>query len=112
MPYDDPDPQDPMNLVGVGVPCNADAQREMASVFAEEFARLGYSRDRILKLFHNPFYAAPHRAFLDLGATEIERLVEEVVDLWSRVRIVDHDSQAPTHAPQGELLWPRFRTGS
>ena len=40
MPYGDPDPSDPSVLVGVEVPADAGAMREMAWVFAEEFAGL------------------------------------------------------------------------
>jgi hypothetical protein len=112
MPYDDPDPHDPMQLMGVGVPCDADTHREMASVFAEEFARLGYDRQKILGLFRNPFYAAAHRAFQALGEVEIERLVKEVAEVWSRVRITDRAPLEPRHTHEGELLWPRSTTGS
>jgi hypothetical protein len=48
MPYRDPDPTDPSVLVGVAVPADAEAMREMAWVFAEEFARMGYDGPRIL----------------------------------------------------------------
>ena len=43
MPFKDPDPTDPNMLVGVLLPANAEATRDMAYVFAEEFARLGYT---------------------------------------------------------------------
>jgi len=40
MPFQDPDPTDPNMLVGVVLPADAEATREMAYVFAEEFARM------------------------------------------------------------------------
>ena len=112
MPYDAPDPADPLQLVGIGVACDTDAQREMAGVFAEEFARLGYDRDRLMHLFRNPFYAAAHRALRILGEAEIERLVDETVKVWGRVRLVDHDCPEPRRLPEGEPPWPRSTTGS
>jgi len=47
MPYDEPDLTDPQELVGVVLPADTEASREMAYVFAEEFARLGYGRDEV-----------------------------------------------------------------
>ena len=51
MPFKDPDPTDPNVLVGVMLPADAEATRDMAYVFAEEFARLGYTREQLLWLF-------------------------------------------------------------
>ena len=112
MPYDDPDTQDPMLLVGVELDGSVESQREMASVFAEEFARLGFDKKHILRLFHNSIYAAAHRALIDLGEEEILRLVSEVVEIWSRVRLVHRDAPDRPEIPEGGLLWPRSTTGS
>jgi len=103
MPYDEADPQDPLLLVGVDLPGSREQQREMASVFAEEFARLGFGEERILGLFHNPFYTAAHRALADLGEEEIRALVGEVAAVWGRVRMVDRE------APEWRPL--NFRAG-
>jgi hypothetical protein len=93
MPYDDPDPTDPQELVGVLLPAGAETTREMAAVFAEEFARLGHDRERILALFRNPFYAGAHGAYRALGAAAIAAIVDECVAAFGRVRIVDSDEQ-------------------
>ena len=66
-PFEDADGEDPMELVGVAVPADAESQREMAYVFAEEFARLGEGGARILRLFQNPFYAGANAAYRALG---------------------------------------------
>jgi hypothetical protein len=100
MPYDDADPRDPMLLVGVELPGSAEQQREMAAVFAEEFARLGFGEERILRLFASPHYAAAHRALQDLGQEEIRALVREACEVWGRVRVVDRETPpAPAWAP-------------
>ena len=91
MPYDDPDPQDPMMLVGVELPGDRAAQLEMARCFAEEYARMGFGEAQILDLFRRPFYADAHRAFLGLGEDLVTRLVRENVAAWGRVRIVDRE---------------------
>ena len=84
MPYRDPDPTDPSVLVGVELPAEAGTAQDMAWVFAEEFARLGYAAPDILRLFASPFYAGAHRAFLALGETEIRAIIGECVGVWSR----------------------------
>ncbi len=91
MPYDDPDPRDPMMLVGVALPATAEAQREMVYALAEEFARLGFDEERILALFRRPFYAGAHAAFRQLGEREVRRIVGETLAVWGRARPVDRD---------------------
>jgi hypothetical protein len=84
MPYRDPDPTDPNVLVGVAVPADPEAMREMAWVFAEELARMGYDAARILAVFRAPFYAGAHRAWRALGEAEVAAIVEECVAVWRR----------------------------
>jgi hypothetical protein len=82
MPYNDPDPTDPNVLVGVELPADVEATREMAWVFAEEFARMGFDARRILGLFRSPFYAGAHRALRALGETEVTAIIGECVGVW------------------------------
>ncbi len=77
MPFDDPEPGDPHLLVGVGLPGDEATTREMAAAFADEFAQMGFDRDRLLRLFSNPFYAGAHAARQLLGDAEITRIVVE-----------------------------------
>ena len=95
MPYDDPDPQDPMLLVGVGLEAGPEAQRDMAYAFAEEFARLGYNDSQILALFINPFYAGAHGACRELGRDQVQSIIAETVAVWGRMRLVDRDAEVP-----------------
>jgi hypothetical protein len=94
MPYRHPEPEDPQVHVGVSVPGDEESMRELAYAFAEEFAMMGHPREWILRMFANPFYAGAHRAQRELGDAEIERIVSETADLWTRVRMVDHDPPA------------------
>ena len=96
MPYNDPDPTDPNMLVGVILPADAEASRDMAYVFAEEFARLGYDRARLLWLFKNPFYAGAYGAYQTLGESEVLSIIDECLSAWGGVVFRDRDSsQAP-----------------
>ena len=86
MPYQDPDPTDPNMLVGVMLSADAEATREMAYVFAEEFARLGYSREQLLWLFKNPFYGGAHGAYRALGENETLSIIDECLGAWGGVQ--------------------------
>ena len=82
MPYGEPDPTDPNVLVGVALPADIEATRDMAWVFSEEFARMGFDAPRILGLFRSPFYAGAHQALRLLGEAEVTTIVEECVGVW------------------------------
>ena len=63
MPKDDPEVDDPMQLVGMELPvAGPEALGLMVECFAEEFAALGHDRDPDLGLFRDPFYGAAHGA--------------------------------------------------
>lgn len=94
MPYKDPDPTDPNMLVGVMLATDADATRDMAYVFAEEFARLGYTREQLLWLFKNPFYGGAHGAYLALGETETLAIIDECIGAWGGINVKVQDVQA------------------
>jgi hypothetical protein len=87
MPYKDPDPTDPNMLVGVMLAADAGATRDMAYVFAEEFARLGYSREQLLWLFKNPFYGGAHGAYRALGENETLSIIDECLNVWGQAKI-------------------------
>ncbi len=106
MPYDEPDVSDPNMLVGVELPAGEEAMRDMAYVFAEEFARMGMDAAEILDLFGSPFYAGAHQAYRALGGAAVRSVVDECVAVWGRAagRIQD----APTAAREEiqMLSWP------
>jgi hypothetical protein len=84
MPFADPDSTDPTVLIGVTLPAEAAATRDMAWVFAEEFARMGLDAPQILRLFRSPFYAAAHDALRALGEREVAAIVDECVAVFGR----------------------------
>jgi hypothetical protein len=95
MPYNDPHPTDPTMLVGVALPTDADTTEDMAYVFAEEFARSGFNKKKLMRIFKTPFYAGAHRAYLELGEEAIETIVDECLAIWGRVKIVDRKVALP-----------------
>jgi hypothetical protein len=97
MPYDDPEPDDPHLLMGVSLPGDEAATREMAEAFADEFAQMGFDRDRLLRLFSNPFYAGAHAARQLLGDAEITRIVVESLRAYGgrACAVLDADDDEP-----------------
>lgn len=87
MPYDDPDPTDPMTLHGVllggGEGPTMEAVVDMAECFVEEFARMGFDAQRILHLFDTKGYAGPAMATEILGKERIRELVDSVLSRWN-----------------------------
>ena len=80
MPYEDPDPTDPMTLHGVGIETGSDeAMVEMAICFIEEYTRLGFDPDRILRMFHTEAYAGPRLALQTLSEERIRELINDEV---------------------------------
>ncbi len=73
-----------MALVGVGLERGPDdeALTEMARCFVEEYARMGWSGERIMRLFRNPFYRGPHQILRMKG----EEFVRDLIETFERMR--------------------------
>lgn len=77
MPFNDPDATDPMTLHGVEIETDdANASREMAICFIEEYARLGFSPKGIMEFFLRPDFAGPRMAVTQLGRDAIAALID------------------------------------
>ncbi|HEX2928651.1 MAG TPA: hypothetical protein VHV54_02990 [Candidatus Binatia bacterium] len=94
MPFKDPDPTDPNVLIGVMLPADAETIRDMAYVFAEEFARLGYTREQLLWLFKNRFYGGAHGAYQALGEKDVLSIIDECLAVWGGIKVTVQDVQA------------------
>jgi hypothetical protein len=94
VPYKETEPDDPMELVGVVLPADAEAMRDMAYAFAEEFVRMGYDKRQLLGVFQNPFYAGAHGAYRGLGEAEILTIIDECLNVWGRSKITVQEVQA------------------
>lgn len=68
---------DPYELVGVRYPVadGADADGELARIFVEEYALIGWSPARIRELFASPTFAGAH----DLVRRRGQRVVEDAI---------------------------------
>jgi hypothetical protein len=110
MPKGDPEPDDPHLLVGVSLPGDEKVTREMAEAFADEFAQMGFDRDRLLKIFSNPFYKGAHAARELLGDAEVTRIVVESLRAYGGRSYVVHDAEPDDDEPEGPAAHRGKRT--
>lgn len=57
----------------------SDGTAEMARTFVEEFARIGWSRERIGSMFRKPRYAAAYSVYASRGPEFVAGVIDEVL---------------------------------
>ena len=82
-------PDDPLELSAVEVPGDA---KLMFRILVEEYARMGYDTDAIVRLARNPFYAGFHRFYLALGEEELRTSIQAVIRRCGVVRVSEERS--------------------
>lgn len=83
MPKNETNPEDPFELVGVELPASSDAElRDMALCFAEEFARSGWSEEKIKAVFRSPVYQGPYKVWNQKGDEFIHQIITEAMMMW------------------------------
>jgi hypothetical protein len=74
------EPGDPIEPVAVALSTPGfDGVAAMGRTFVEEFAMMGWSRARILRMFATPRYAGANAVWRALGSNAVEALVDEVL---------------------------------
>jgi hypothetical protein len=70
------DSEDPFALVGVGLAEDPDdeALTDMAWAVVEEYVRLGWTGDQIVRLFHNRFFQMAHQILQVRGEAFVREL--------------------------------------
>ena len=72
---------DPFEAMAVFVdgPVVYDGVAAMARAFIEEYAMMGWDRDRIMRLFLNPRFAGTHAVYHQRGEAFIQGLLDDVL---------------------------------
>lgn len=104
MPFEEPDESDPMELIGVELPGDEASWRDMAECFAVEYARMGFSTERIRHLFQTPLYAGPFQAHAILGEPAIKQIIAEAIFLYGTPK--SEVQVAPPSDVTGEWDYP------
>jgi hypothetical protein len=84
MPKDESDPEDPLELCGVGLLTHEDTSEMMAECFIEEFLRLGYDHRQVLALFRNRHYTGMNMVLENRGEEFVKAKITEVFGWWKR----------------------------
>ena len=73
---------DPFHMIGVIVPTEPDydATAEMARALVEEFALLGFTPQRLLRLFQNPYYVGAHLIYRQRGEEFVRQIIGQVLN--------------------------------
>lgn len=71
---------DPYALVGQGfpVPSDYDSVGLMARTFVEEYAMIGFDRERVMRLFRSARYQGPHGVLRLRGEAYVKELLDSV----------------------------------
>ncbi|RCK74664.1 MAG: hypothetical protein ANABAC_1381 [Anaerolineae bacterium] len=78
-----PEEDDPMELTGVVLPGEPGGLERMAETFVEEFVRLGWQEEHLLKLFTQPYFLATHRIYRQKGEEYVRQLIRKTQTRWS-----------------------------
>ena len=71
---------DPYVATAVAVPTPGyDGIAAMGRAFIEEFALMGWSRQRLERMFRIPRYVAAHRVYLERGPEFVRTLIDDVL---------------------------------
>ena len=85
MPKNECDPEDPIEIVGLELPNQTEAQlRDMALCFAEEFVREGWEKERLFQMFRNSFYQGPYLAWKQKGDEFVLSVIDEAINMWRK----------------------------
>ena len=82
---------DPMLLAGVSLP--GDTEEAMAETFVEEFVKMGYSDETILKIFQNPHFAGAHQILRGRGEPYVQNLIARIRSIWGGIRYRTEDTE-------------------
>lgn len=83
MPKNEFDPEDPIEMIGVELPRQSEAQlRDMILCFAEEFVRDGWDEEKIFDMFRNPYYRGPYLGWQQKGDGFVRSVIREAVEMW------------------------------
>lgn len=84
-------PQEPMELVAMGVPATDDTF--MAECLVEEYLLMGWNERQLMGLFTRPFFCATHRIYRERGEEYVRALIQRVGAAWPR-RPAEGDAHA------------------
>ncbi len=91
VPQKPAEPDDPMALVGVGLP--AGDPDLMAECLVDEYARLGLGDEALLRIFRDPAFPGAHAVWRRRGETYVRELIARARTRWGRPRFTVREAR-------------------
>jgi hypothetical protein len=83
MAHKDNEADDPVEMIGIQLSHQTEEQlRDMALCFAEEFVRGGWSAEKLMKIFKNPFYQGPYMVWKQKGDDYVQSVINDAIKMW------------------------------
>ena len=80
----DVEQDDPMELMGMIAPGDADSDDRQAESMIEEVVLMGFDEEHLLGLFRDPHYQATHRLWKAKGEAYVQDLISREQAAWRR----------------------------
>ena len=80
----EPEQEDPMELMGMIAPGDADSDERQAEATIQEFVLMGFTDDGLLSLFRDPHYQATHRILKTKGEVYVREMIARERAAWKR----------------------------
>ena len=75
---------DPMELLGMMAPGDADSDERQAEALVQEFVLMGWDGEHLLGLFRDPHYQATHRLWKLKGEAYVQDMIGREMAAWRR----------------------------
>ena len=75
---------DPMELMGMMAPGDADSDERQAEATIQEFVLMGFTDEGLLELFRSPHYQATHRLWKVKGEAYVKDMIARERAAWRR----------------------------
>lgn len=93
MPYDECDPEDPLEFMGMSFPAKDESTMlAMAECFVEEYLRMGWTEQDLMRVFKNPEFIGPYMVYEAKG----EAFVLELIASMAGLRCPQSKQECPT----------------
>jgi hypothetical protein len=76
------DPEDPMEMMAVGLPCSSEDYDAMVEAIIEEFFWMGWPDETIFHMFEHSFYQLPHAVLKQRGEPYVRDAIRRVREAW------------------------------
>jgi hypothetical protein len=86
--------EDPLELVGMVMPGEPGQLEAMAECLVEEYIRMGWNEEQLMRLFVDPMFMATYRVYRQLGYTFVQDLIQRTCEKWKFLETLRGENDA------------------